>query len=288
MSIGIPDDTEDRVMRPSAEDARILVVDEDPAFQLGLKTFLKEYVGFEKVYTAQSGSEAVERILKDDTIDVVTLDYQMHGMNGIEVLEKLRYTLKRPVSFLMVTRYPSEELEETFRKCASSVLLTSHFISKPIEFENLEPIVLQAHKEVCAAREIGVSEPTVKTKSEPTSEVLENDVSELPDRLDQQGAKLDEIERQVAGLKKSWRGDFLKLLLIGGLVFTGLQLGWFKKQKPVGQDLLESAKVIPVDTLNTAEETGGAIDAGGEEEARASHTDELSSKQDPVNEGRPL
>lgn len=285
MSIGIPEDTENRVMRPSAEHARILVVDEDPAFQLGLKTFLREYVGFEKVYTAQSGSEAVERILEDDTIDVVTLDYQMPGMSGIEVLEKLRYTLKRPVSFLMITGYPSEELEQTFYKCATPVLLTSHFFSKPIEFEKLEPVVLQAHEEVCAAREVGLAQP-------PAEEIPESapktDLSDLQARLEEQGAKLDEIERKVAGLHRKWRGDFLKLLLVGGLLFAGVQLGWFEKLKPVGKDLIEKARVVFIGRPDSAgtEENPDSANAPLEKDAPSS--EETLPEQAPVNEGRPL
>src|SRR5690606_14494428 len=131
----------------------VLIVDEDPAFQLGLKTFLREYVGFEKVFIARGGQEALDFLRAEPSIDIVSVDYRMPEMSGIELIRALGDLLDRPVAVLMITGYPSEELEAEFHSLASEKLLASHFISKPVQFEKLEHLVLEAREEVLEARQ---------------------------------------------------------------------------------------------------------------------------------------
>jgi len=278
-----------RMNTPSAEHARILVVDEDPAFQLGLKTFLREYVGFEKVFTAQSGAEAIDRILEDETIDVVTLDFQMPGMTGIEVLEALREKLDRPVSFLMITGYPSNELEKEFQSFHSETLLTTYFLSKPIEFEKLEPLVLHSHEQVCAAKEIGLNE--IPEETEPTSPVEpgpdpdspQRELRKIRERLAVQGDRIEELENEIAAQRGLWRSDLFKVLLVGGLLFAGWHFDWIEKAKPFGSQIVEDAKVYLSKWNEMREETSSAP-VEGEEETQPPE----SSPPPRINEGRPL
>src|SRR5512147_2196047 len=67
--------------------ARILVIDDEPAIRESLKMTL-EYEGYEFVGapTGQEGLAQVER----EAPDLVLLDVKMPGMDGIEVLERLR------------------------------------------------------------------------------------------------------------------------------------------------------------------------------------------------------
>ena len=89
MSVG-PSETETPLeLAPTLGRAGILVVDDDPAFQLGLKTFLREYAGFENVFTARSGYEALTLIDSEPSIEVITLDNVMPGMSGMDMLAKL-------------------------------------------------------------------------------------------------------------------------------------------------------------------------------------------------------
>ena len=278
-----------RMNTPSAEHARILVVDEDPAFQLGLKTFLREYVGFEKVFTAQSGAEAIDRILEDETIDVVTLDFQMPGMTGIEVLEALREKLDRPVSFLMITGYPSNELEKEFQSFHSETLLTTYFLSKPIEFEKLEPLVLQSHERVCAAKEIGLNEipeetePTSPVDPDPNLDSPHRELRKIRERLAVQGDRIEELENELAAQRGLWRSDLFKVLLVGGLLFAGWHFDWIEKAKPFGSRIVEDAKVY-VSKWNEMRGETSSAPAEGEEEAQPPET----SPPPRINEGRPL
>jgi len=212
MSTGRPDPRSALAAPPSPGDAAILVVDEDPAFQLGLKTFLREYVGFEKVHTAESGRAAIDLIESNPAIDVVTLDYRMPGMNGIEVLQRLATTIDRPLSVMMITGYPSDQLETEFRACGGSRLLTTHFVSKPVEFEKLEPLVLRAHEEALAARRIFDGGGDVLDLSVPETE--EERAVRIDATLARHSEKLDAIRAEVASLRRKWRSDFWKLLLL--------------------------------------------------------------------------
>lgn len=263
MSIGLPDNAAEHHLQPATDTASVLVVDEDPAFQLGLKTFLREYVGFDQVLTARSGREAIERILSDESIEVVTLDYQMPGMTGIDVLEELADRLDRPVSFLMITGYPSDSLERTFRGYASLNLLTRHFLAKPVEFEKLEPILLRAHGEVRAAKEEGILTAVPEKSEEDASEGF----ASVRERLDQLEIRLDEIESRVAGLRRRWRFDFLLVIVIAALVFAALRFGWMERLEDFGDRIVEDARAALPGLFETrdADSAEPAPDAEGSE-----------------------
>lgn len=70
--------------------ARILVVDDNPHLQVIAGAFISRHNG--KVEFASSGREAIER-LKNDPFDLVLMDIQMEGLNGIETARMLREEL---------------------------------------------------------------------------------------------------------------------------------------------------------------------------------------------------
>jgi PAS domain S-box-containing protein len=67
---------------------RILFIDDEEALLEIAKVFLEQEKGF-KIVTSLSAQEALDR-LKRDRFDVIVSDYQMPGMNGIELLKKLK------------------------------------------------------------------------------------------------------------------------------------------------------------------------------------------------------
>ncbi len=66
---------------------KILIVDDDPHIRDLYKEELEDE-GYE-VFLANSGKEALE-IFSKESPDLVTLDILMPGMNGIEVLRKMK------------------------------------------------------------------------------------------------------------------------------------------------------------------------------------------------------
>jgi two-component system response regulator ChvI len=85
----------------SAARARVVLVDDDDLFRESLGQNLND-AGFQ-VRDFGSGEAALEHLLADSSDDIVLLDWKMPGMNGIELLRRIRQAgLEAPVIFLTV------------------------------------------------------------------------------------------------------------------------------------------------------------------------------------------
>jgi two-component system KDP operon response regulator KdpE len=82
------------VMNPEEKKQRVLVVDDQPKVLRFIEIDLK-LRGFE-VITTTSGSEALE-LVRSAKPDIMLLDIIMPGMDGFEVLKKLRNFTQLPV-----------------------------------------------------------------------------------------------------------------------------------------------------------------------------------------------
>ncbi|MEM9015664.1 MAG: response regulator [Verrucomicrobiota bacterium] len=304
MSIGTPLEENPLKTIPSQGNAGILVVDEDPAFQLGLKTFLRDYVGFDEVYVANSGAEALELIETEETIEVVTLDFQMPEMNGIEVMEALREREIRPLSVIMITGYPSEDLESEFLSYDSDILLAKHFLSKPVEFERLEPLLLRAHEELLVAREAALAEEPEELSAANALGVVTDETlsdSERLQRLDEsfarQERKLIQIQDELQEVKTQQRRDFFLLVLVGLVIWAvahfslgdEIDLGWEKLKTDLseiftfGSRESDSADPAPAAKTETeASSTESEVPPGDASEPT------LPQEDESLNEGTPL
>src|ERR1043166_7614599 len=84
----------------------VLVVDDEPDILTSMAAFLAVFLGW-RVETADSGSKALQ-VLSSRAIDVVVTDYRMPGMDGLELLSRVRRKAPR-VPVLVVTAYPDME-----------------------------------------------------------------------------------------------------------------------------------------------------------------------------------
>lgn len=75
---------------------RIIVVDDSPLFRNFIKEILSAVPHYEVIDTANSAEDALPKIINQKP-DVVTLDIQMPGMSGIEMLGKLLPQYRVPV-----------------------------------------------------------------------------------------------------------------------------------------------------------------------------------------------
>lgn len=75
---------------------RIIVVDDSPLFRNFIKEILSAVPHYEVIDTANSAEDALPKIISQKP-DVVTLDIQMPGMSGIEMLGKLLPQYRVPV-----------------------------------------------------------------------------------------------------------------------------------------------------------------------------------------------
>ena len=84
---------------------RILVVDDDSMNLVRTKMILGKYY---EVLLAESGEEALEK-LKNEKVDLVLLDIEMPGMNGIETFKRMKEdNIEVPVIFLTASGYEDD------------------------------------------------------------------------------------------------------------------------------------------------------------------------------------
>ena len=109
--------------------ARILVVDDEPDSVELLQEFLT-VKGYE-VVTASNGEEALRKV-KEERPHLILLDVRMPGMNGLDVLRKVR-EFDQEVGVIMVTAVNEEDTGREALKLGAF-----DYIVKPLNFEYLE------------------------------------------------------------------------------------------------------------------------------------------------------
>ncbi len=111
---------------------RILVVDDEPNVRLMLAELLRPLA--DVVETAASGREAVEKV-DGSHFQLVLLDLKMPGMDGLDVLRRVRET--RPdVRVLMLTAYGTTQTAVEAIKLGAE-----DFIEKPFDPQQLQDLV---------------------------------------------------------------------------------------------------------------------------------------------------
>ncbi|ADY57559.1 response regulator receiver protein [Syntrophobotulus glycolicus DSM 8271] len=108
---------------------RILIVDD----QVGIRRLLTEVFkdcGYE-IETCASGVKALE-IMSEFKPDLLLMDVKMPGMNGIDVLKKIREENDRQIKVIMMTAYGDQEHINTAEE-----LGVVGFIIKPFDINEL-------------------------------------------------------------------------------------------------------------------------------------------------------
>ncbi|MBI4550249.1 MAG: response regulator [Candidatus Omnitrophica bacterium] len=108
---------------------KLLVVDDEVEICDFLKTFFEERNY--KVFTALNGETAL-RVVEKEKPAVVLLDIKMPGLDGIEVLKRIK-ALHPTAKVIMVTAIETrDKIEEATR------LGADNYITKPLSLEYLE------------------------------------------------------------------------------------------------------------------------------------------------------
>ena len=114
--------------------SKILVVDDDKTVRGFLELFL-ETKGFANVVSAENGEDAI-KIVEKENVKLILLDVMLPGMNGVEVLRKIK-AINKDISVIMITGYPDEEkAKEAIREGVYD------YIIKPFDLFYLELILL--------------------------------------------------------------------------------------------------------------------------------------------------
>lgn len=113
---------------------RILLVDDDRIFRDEFKYSFEEY----GIIEASCGEEAIKILKRPNEIDLVILDVRMPGINGIEVLSKIK-KMSPDVTIIILTGYSSKDVAvEALREKADD------YIEKPLDVEATRVILDKA------------------------------------------------------------------------------------------------------------------------------------------------
>jgi DNA-binding NtrC family response regulator len=114
-----------------AQQGSILIVDDEAGPRESLRMILKPVY---KIYTAANGKEALALIQKEN-IDLVTLDLNMPGLSGIDVLKEIK-KIRSDVEVIIITGYGTlKNAQEVIRYGAGD------FISKPFNVADIISII---------------------------------------------------------------------------------------------------------------------------------------------------
>ncbi len=177
----------------------VLVVDDEPKIVDMVRDYL-ETVGF-KVITAKDGKKALEQIA-ESTPDIVVLDIMMPGIDGLDVIQKVRSESTIPI-ILLTARATEQD------KLIGLEIGADDYITKPFSMKEL------AARIRAVLRRIPI---TNQEKKESENKILHGPV-EL--NLDKRTVKRDGKKVELTGIQF----DILaRMLRHPGRVFTRMQL----------------------------------------------------------------
>jgi CheY-like chemotaxis protein len=120
---------------------RILIVEDEENIRRTIQMAL-ESEGYE-VGTAPDGIEGLRRFQEPGGWDLVLLDQRMPGMEGVEVLHRIR-TIDRSIPVILITAYGSVELAQDVLALGASGFLQKPFT--PAELSSVVRRTLDGHR----------------------------------------------------------------------------------------------------------------------------------------------
>ena len=113
----------------SLKDCVVLYVEDEKAVREQTQMILKDFV--KEVYFASNGEEGLKIALEKE-VDIIVTDILMPGMNGIEMLKKLKNEHQRTIPAIITTAFT-----ETEYLMDAISLKVDGFIMKPINIKDL-------------------------------------------------------------------------------------------------------------------------------------------------------
>ena len=113
---------------------KIVIADDSSLLRDRIKSLLNSINNNPIVYEAENGVDALQ-LIREKEPDLAILDIRMPGMNGIEVLKKIR-ELKMKVKVCILTNYPYPQYR---KRCLEAG--ADFFLSKTEDFEEINIII---------------------------------------------------------------------------------------------------------------------------------------------------
>lgn len=137
---------------------KILIVDDEP----DIATFFEQLAqarGFEDVDKVGSGEEALTQVVRR-SYDLITLDIQMPGASGLEILSLLRNMCPHAIIAIISAHIPGD-LADNVAGCADTI------IEKPVPLEAFNTLIDNVHRvsqSMAEIRQIGIDLPAARSK----------------------------------------------------------------------------------------------------------------------------
>jgi two-component system chemotaxis response regulator CheB len=116
---------------------KVLITDDSAFMRKAISMMIEKDPEIKVVGVARNGEEALEKI-KTLQPDVLTLDVEMPGMNGLEVLKKVMS--EDPLPVLMISSLTKEGAETTFKALELGAM---DFITKNLSYVSMDIIKLE-------------------------------------------------------------------------------------------------------------------------------------------------
>ncbi len=110
---------------------KVLIVDDDFINRKLLQTLLKKHPEVSQIYEAENGSDALNKLKKEDDINLILLDVMMPIVDGIEFLKIFRSDMSNTHIPVIVLSTDDSRKTEVFDNGAND------FLRKPIKEELL-------------------------------------------------------------------------------------------------------------------------------------------------------
>jgi sigma-B regulation protein RsbU (phosphoserine phosphatase) len=129
--------------------ARILVVDDEPDLSLLIQQRFRKQIKEDKFQFlfARDGVEALETLKGDESVDIVLTDINMPRMDGLTLLSQINDTFPMLKSVIVSAYGDMKNIRTALNRGAFD------FITKPIDFEDLEITINKTLKEVNQLRQ---------------------------------------------------------------------------------------------------------------------------------------
>ncbi|MGB8451468.1 MAG: response regulator [Anaerocolumna sp.] len=147
---------------------RILIADDEGIMLFSLQTMIQKNMGDEcEVYTAKTGRAVVDMV-ENIRPDIIFMDIQMPGMNGIEAMQIIRKKNKT-VLFIVITAYNKFD----YAKEAIEIGVFD-FLTKPVNKENFLNVIKRAMVQVDAERNNQMANLRIREKLDTVVPILES------------------------------------------------------------------------------------------------------------------
>jgi EAL domain-containing protein (putative c-di-GMP-specific phosphodiesterase class I)/FixJ family two-component response regulator len=124
------------VTAPDTTDARIVLLDDDP-FMLKLLTRMLAQLGYTRVIACDSGQKALQHVISiHEVVDLIFLDINMPGMDGVEFIRRL-VECRYGGSVILVSGENSRILESVEKLIKAHQLIALGCLQKPVKPDEL-------------------------------------------------------------------------------------------------------------------------------------------------------